>query len=170
MQTNLIVIISLAFVLMVTTGIMIFTRVYKNRQEKNRQEQNDKIANEGYSKPNSLIKRALLLEDSVILVGDHEMVYELSMFLSPADPVYIKYYNEYKPMLVLMYKHDVGYVLVSQDEEGEPKFYPYYKVFVAIPRQDFVTGHIRTIEGEEDVFVINGLAPREEERIDLREI
>ncbi len=156
------ILIGLIPLLTISLSLIAYVKVYKNRQKKN--QSNDILVEPKYNMSNGTHKpdqRALLLEDSVILVEDHEMPYELMMSLQPSDPVYIKYYDLYKPMIVVMYKHEVGYVLIPRDEEGQPRFYPFYKVFIGVPRQDFVTGFIRTKEGEDNVFIINGLVPKQ---------
>lgn len=165
MQLQTIIISYLIIIAIIIALICLYVKVYNNRLKNKQSESfsNESSARVRYSMTEleeEYHKRALLLEDEVILIGDISMPYELMMSLTPKDPVYIKYYDTYRPMIVLMYKHELGYVLIPRDEEGDPKFYPFYKVFIGVPRIDFVTGFIRSKEGEDDVFIVNGLVER----------
>lgn len=101
--------------------------------------------------------KALVLDNVVNLMGDKVIPYTVPHILATTiEFVYIKYYDYYKRMKVLMYDEEVGWVLIPEEGDNEPKFYYPHKVHIGLPNKDFVEGYIRREDGEE-VFVVVGL-------------
>lgn len=160
----LVIITFIIFILAITIGLIWYIRAYKSRQRARGFHKVDDlppVKEQAMEKPvKARLKTALILKDKhgehlVELLGGVTLPIDYDANFVPPDKVYIKYYDDYEPMLVLMYRHGVGYVLVSETREAEPKFYPPHKVFVGQPVTDYVQGYLDTEDVEQDaVFIV----------------
>lgn len=87
-----------------------------------------------------------------LITGQNEVSYEgksYELVYSPDyhvidNPIYIKYYDSLKKMIVLMYEENIGYVLTPEDREL-PKFYHISEVYIA-PINTSINGYIKDDE------------------------
>lgn len=111
--------------------------------------------------PKHSIKRALYIKDIVELEGGVELEWVYDKSFNPPDLVYIKYFNHYEPMIVIMFDYQNGYVLALQDREGSPRYYRVDEVYLDHPRESYVEGY--TVNTDEDiVFYITRVLNQDE--------
>lgn len=139
-------------VLILVLGITIFVLAYNNKQRKSKAFHEMKDFSP--IKPERKIKMALLLENEVELVGGITMNYYFDEAFTPPIKVYIKYFNELCEMLNLMYRHNIGFVLVSEERETSPKYYHLEQVYIGKPGEMYVKGYIDDTEN----FVITEIS------------
>ena len=141
--------------LMAITVIFLIYKLAKAKREiKELSDWNDALAGPAKAPSYAKIIRGLIVDGGILLMGSETPISLVFGLRFEPQILWIKYYNDYREMRVLMFDRNIGAVLTDMNEESPPKFYSRWQIYPGRPQVDYVEGYVEDVSGS---FVVTDI-------------